>query len=260
LGALSIGAVVPETPDQAFARLAVELSQADTVDQTAAQIVAFAMTTIGTQFAGITMIRGRGAFETVGPSAPSIVEADHLQYALREGPCIDAATTSQTVLSRNLATDERWPNWGPAAARLGFRSVLSAELHAGGQRIGAINLYGSTERQFSDEDVDVAQLFAKHAAAALAAVSLREGLQNALDSRTIIGQAQGVLMERFGVDADRAFSILRRYSQDGNRKLTEVSRSLVETLELPDGDPSALSKPRISRGPLPSRGHVADDL
>lgn len=225
---------MPESPDQAFARLAIELSQITTVAQTAEQIVAFAMETVGTQYAGITMIRGRGRFETVGSSAPSIIEADLLQYDLQEGPCVDAASTSQTVLSTDLSNDERWPTWGPAAVGLGFRSVLSAELHAGGDRIGAINLYGSAERQFSREDVDVARLFAAHSAAALASVRLREGLQNALDSRTIVGQAQGILMERFSVDADRAFSILRRYSQDGNRKLTDVSRSLVETLKLPD--------------------------
>lgn len=225
---------MPETPDQAFARLAIELSQITTVDQTAGQIVAFGLRTVGAQFAGITMIRGRGRFETVGPSAPIVTTADRLQYSLVEGPCVDAATRSQIVLSPDLATDIRWPRWGPAAAELGFRSVLSAELHAAGQRIGSINLYGAAGRQFTSEDADVARLFARHAAAALAAARLREGLQNALDMRTIIGQAQGVLMERFGVDADRAFSILRRYSQDGNRKLTEVARDLVDTLELPD--------------------------
>jgi len=225
---------VPESPGQAFARLALELSRTTTVDQTAAQIVAFGMRTVDTQFAGITMIRGRGKFETVGPSAQVVADADRLQYTLAEGPCVDAATSSQTVLSADLATDERWPRWGPAAAELGFHSVLSAELHAGGHRIGSINLYGAVGRKFTHEDADVARLFASHAAAALAAVSLREGLQNALDTRTIIGQAQGVLMERFEIDADRAFAILRRYSQDGNRKLTDVARTVVETLQLPD--------------------------
>ncbi|MCW2838869.1 MAG: hypothetical protein JWR55_352 [Aeromicrobium sp.] len=230
---------MPESPDQAFARLAIELSEAVTVAQSAQQIVDFAMKTVGSQFAGITMLRGRGAFETVGPSAPSVVAADNLQYQLNEGPSVDAATTSRLVLSPDLADDRRWPRWGPAAVELGFRSILSAELHAGGRRIGSINLYGSVERQFSRDDVDIAELFAKHAAAGLAAVSLREGLQNALDSRTIVGQAQGVLMERFSVDADRAFSILRRYSQDGNRKLVEVARDLVESTQLPDAAPVA---------------------
>jgi len=233
MGDQPIGVVVAESPDQSFARLALELSEAETVDQTASQIVAFGMKTLGTQYAGITMIRGRGAFETVGPSGPAVVKADLFQYDLQEGPCIDAATRSQTVLAADLATDARWSRWGPRAIELGFRSILSAELHAGGQRIGSINLYGSEPRQFTDENVDVAKLFSSHAAAALAAVSLREGLQNALNTRTIVGQAQGVLMERFGVEADRAFAILRRYSQHKNIKLTKVARDLVETRELP---------------------------
>jgi len=240
LGAVPIGEHVPhaaDEADEAFARLAHELSRLSTVDQTAAQIVAFGMETVGTQFAGITMIRGRGRFETVGPSAPVVTRADHRQYELREGPCVDASTTSRTVMSADLASDARWPRWGPAAVQLGFRSILSAELHAGGERIGALNLYGSRTRQFTDEDVDVAQLFASHAAAALAAVRLREGLQNALYSRTVIGQAQGILMERFDVDADRAFAVLRRYSQDENIKLTDVARRLVATTELPAPPP-----------------------
>ncbi|MCW2770018.1 MAG: hypothetical protein JWR27_1451 [Aeromicrobium sp.] len=223
-----------ETPDQAFARLALELSESTTVDQSAAQIVAFGMATLDTQFAGITLLRGQGRCESLGESDPLVLKADGLQHDLREGPCVDAATTSRTVLSADLAADRRWPRWGPAAVELGFRSILSAELHAGGARIGAINFYGSVVRQFSVEDVDVAQLFASHAAAGLSAVTVREGLQNALDSRTVIGQAQGLLMERFGVDADQAFAILRRYSQDGNIRLTEVAGTVVERKELPE--------------------------
>lgn len=237
MGDQPIGVVMAESPDQSFARLALELSEAETVDQTASQIVDFAMTTLGTQDAGITMIRGRGAFETVGPSGPAVIKADLFQYDLQEGPCIDVATRSQTVLAVDLATDERWTRWGPLAVELGFRSILVAELHAGGERIGSINLYGSEPRQFTGEDVDVAKLFASHAAAALAAVRLREGLQNALNTRTLVGQAQGVLMERFGVGADRAFAILRRYSQHENIKLTTVARDLVQTRELPENPP-----------------------
>jgi GAF domain-containing protein len=225
---------VHESPDQTFARLAIELSKATTVDQSANQIVAFGMKMLGTQFAGITLLRGQGRFDSIGESDPLIRAADRLQYDLGEGPCIEAATTTRTMLSADLATDPRWPRWGPAAVELGFRSILSAELHTGGDRIGAINFYGSAIRQFTGEDVDVARLLASHAAAGLAAVRLREGLQNALDSRTVIGQAQGVLMERFDVDADRAFAILRRYSQDGNIRLIEVARTVVQRKELPE--------------------------
>lgn len=234
---------IPDMPDEALARLALELSQTATVEQTAQQIVAFGMRTVGTQFAGITMLRGRGRFETVGPSAPVVVDADQSQYDLREGPCVDASTTSQTIMSADLSLDPRWPRWGLAAVALGFRSILSAELRAGGQRIGALNLYGAKVRQFTDQDVDTARLFAQHAAAALANITLREGLQNALDTRTVIGQAQGILIERFEIDADRAFAILRRYSQDGNVRLYDVCRRLVDTLDLPD----ALGPPEPDR-------------
>lgn len=219
--------------ERAFAKLAVELSESKTFDQTATQIVAFVMETVGTRFAGITMSRPKGHFDTVGPSAPSVIEADHLQYRLKEGPCVDASLHSRLLMSDDLRTDPRWPRWGPGAVSLGFRSVLSAELHAGGGRIGALNLYGSHVRQFTDEDADIAMLFAQHAAAALAAVSLQDGLRNALNSRTLIGQAQGMLMERFAVQPDQAFSILRRYSQTHNMKLIDVARELVETSVLP---------------------------
>jgi GAF domain-containing protein len=228
---------MPESPDEAFARLAVELSETATIAQTAQQIVAFGMETVHAQFAGITMVRSRGRFETVGHSAAAVVDADRHQFELREGPSVDAPTTAQTTTSADLSSDERWPRWGPVAVSLGLRSILSAELHAGGERIGVLNMYGVKPRHFTAEDVDVARLFARHASAALAAVKLREGLLNAIESRTVIGQAQGVLMERFEVDADRAFAILRRFSQDGNVKLTDVARHLVETLELP-GEPS----------------------
>jgi GAF domain-containing protein len=224
-----------ETPDEAFARLASELSEATTVAQTAEQIVDFGITTIGTQFAGITMLRRKGTFETVVSSAPVVIEADSLQYRLREGPGIDPAMPSRTIMSADLAIDSRWPRWGPVVVDLGLVSVLSAELRAAGQRIGVMNFYGDRTRQFTEQDAHVASLFASHAAAALAAVSLRENLQNALDTRTVVGQAQGVLMERFDVDADRAFDILRRYSQDSNVKLTAVARDVVTSRELPPG-------------------------
>ncbi len=226
-----------ETPDEAFARLAVELSEATTVAQTAAQIVDFGITTIGTQFAGIMMLRRKGTIETVVSSAPVVVEADGQQYRLREGPGIDPAMPSRTIMSADLAIDSRWPRWGPVAVDLGLVSVLSAELRAAGQRIGVMNFYGDRTRRFTEQDAHVASLFANHAAAALAAVSLRENLQNALDTRTVVGQAQGVLMERFDVDADRAFSILRRYSQDSNVKLTAVATALLSSRELPATPP-----------------------
>jgi response regulator NasT len=82
-------------------------------------------------------------------------------------------------------------------------------------------------------DRTVAEEVALHARVALAAWDATEELERGLAARTLIGQAQGILMERFSLDADRAFQVLRRYSQDGNVKLAEVARRVVQTGALP---------------------------
>ncbi len=218
----------------ALACVSREIAEAGTTEKTVEQIVLFATRTLGTQFAGVTMLRSRGRFETMGPTSDLVIRADELQYSAGEGPCVDAATSSRTVTSENLATDARWPRWGSQAAELGFLSVLSTELHAGGVPMGSLNMYGTKTRQFALGDVRMAQIFASHASVALAAVRSLEGLQQALRNRTVIGQAQGILQERFSIDADRAFTILQRYSQDTNIKLAEVARRLVQTSVLPE--------------------------
>jgi GAF domain-containing protein len=146
---------------------------------------------------------------------------------------VDATVESKLVTSAYLATDERWPTWGPQASALGFNSVLSAELHSRGRRIGALNLYGAEEASFTREDIVLAELFARQGALALGYARSEEGLREALETRTVIGQAQGLLMERFQIDGDRAFATLRRYSQRNNIKLKVLCRRLVETRALP---------------------------
>ena len=220
-----------------FASLAESLADIEGVTETIDQIVGFAVETIGTAFGGITLTNSRGrAFRTVGATHDSVHTADALQYELREGPCVDTAVSDALVVSAYLATDERWPTWGPRASLLGFNSILSAELRARGRRIGALNLYGAEEASFTREDMVLASLFARQGALALGYARSEEGLRQALETRTVIGQAQGVLMERFDIDPDRAFSTLRRYSQQHNIKLKDLCRQLVETRALPPQD------------------------
>ena len=107
----------------------------------------------------------------------------------------------------------------------------------GGRRIGALNLYGTAEANFSPEDIALAALFARQGALALGYARSEEGLREALETRTVIGQAQGVLMERFEIDADRAFATLRRDSQHHIIKLKVLCHQLVETRALPQHDP-----------------------
>ena len=232
-----------------LASLADSLADIEGVTETIDQIVSFAVQEIDTSYGGITLVKSGGrSYQTVGATHQSVIEADRIQYELREGPCVDAATDAKIVVSSYLETDERWPNWGPKASALGFNSVLSAELHARGRRIGALNLYGTSEATFTPEDIALAALFARQGALALGYARSEEGLREALETRTVIGQAQGVLMERFEIDADRAFATLRRYSQHHNIKLKVLCHQLVATRVLPEqavgvSEPEALSEP-----------------
>ena len=119
-------------------------------------------------------------------------------------------------------------------AELGLRSVLSIRLHTSGSTIGALNLYAGRPEAFDDDDDAVAHILARHASIALANARQESSLWQAIDARKLIGQAQGMLMERFDLDADQAFAVLRRYSQDNNIKLRVVAQRLVETRRLPD--------------------------
>lgn len=101
------------------------------------------------------------------------------------------------------------------------------------RRLGSVNLYWSTRREFDRDDVAFAHVFARHAAVAIAGAVDEANLNVALDGRKRIGQAQGILMERYGLDETRAFEVLRRYSQNHNLKLRHVAESVVATLSLP---------------------------
>lgn len=215
--------------DRQLARLAVELSGSGSVDQSISMVTSFAAHALGTHHAGATLSRRGGRrFDTAGPTDDVVAAADRLQNELGEGPCIDATRQSHTIVSHDVAGDPRWPRWGVQAAALGLGSILSTDMRAGDHRIGALNVYGENGHTFGRDDEEVAVLLAHHAAAALVSAETVEGLTKALDTRTVIGQAQGMLMERYGLDADRAFAVLRRHSQDENIRLVDLARTVVE--------------------------------
>lgn len=205
----------------------------DDLEQTAEGVVALACDTLDCSYAGLTVFRAGGSFETLAPTDPLVIEADQLQYELGEGPCVEAAWEDNTFLSHDLATDGRWPNWGPKAAAIGFGSMLAARLSIGDQTIGALNLYSRDVRDYTADDRETAVIFASHAAATIVSVRERENLKEAVEGRTLIGQAQGILMARFDLDADRAFAVLRRFSQTQNVKLRAVAELVIATGDLP---------------------------
>jgi GAF domain-containing protein len=136
-------------------------------------------------------------------------------------------------LSGDTSADERWPQWGPAVAQLGWFSVLSTPLVAGGLGLGILTLYAHRPSAFDATHAYAARIFAQNAAAALAYAHEAEGLREAVRSRHQIGLAQGILMEQHGLDAEEAFDMLRRYSQGNNIKLRTVAEHVVGTGSLP---------------------------
>ncbi len=197
-------------------------------------IVALALETTGCDFASVTLVHADGSVETAACSHDIVAQADALQYSFGEGPCLTAAETNGIYLIQDTEVDDRWPRWGPAVARLGLRSVLSIHLFTDSLMLGALNLYAKALHNYSADEVITARVVAAHASVALARLRGEQDLWKAVDARHLVGQAQGILMERFSITSEQAFSVLRRYSQNHNVKLHDIAGRLVTTGELPD--------------------------
>lgn len=191
----------------------------------------------GCDAAGIFVVRS-DRVTTAAASHPLAVELDELQFSTNEGPCLDTIADGGASYAVDLIDDERWPRFGPAAARSGVRSLLAFRLSD--RPVSALNLYARLPAAFGATDRAKALIFATLAGIALDAAEEREddeqrlaNLHDALETRELIGQAQGILIERERITADQAFDVLRRASQHLNVKLREVARTLVETGEKP---------------------------
>jgi len=185
-------------------------------------------------FVGVSLIE-RGEVRTPAGTNERLRALDEAQYEIGQGPCRDAIRTHATVVVHDLATDPRWPSWGRAmVSELGIRSSLSFRLFTRPDRTwGALNVYSTEIDGFSDEDVVQGQTIAALAAVALARSINDEQLASALQTRTTIGQAIGIVMERYQLDADHAFSVLRRISSQDNLKLRDLAAQVVATREVP---------------------------
>ena len=224
----------------------VSLFSAGGVQETLDQVVGLAVSTIdGCEFAGIFLMQGEAVTTPVCTDS-LVTEIDALQHASGEGPCLDALSGSGPFYAEDLGDDVRWPNFGPEAVAQGMRSLLALPLHLNGAP-GALNLYARDPMAFSAVDQGRGILLASLAGLAFTAAQSHEDeerkalqLQTALATREMIGQAQGILMERERISPDQAFDVLRQASQHLNVKLRVVAQGLVDTGERPDtGRPSA---------------------
>jgi GAF domain-containing protein len=215
------------SPLEQSQELAKMLEAAD-LDETLVAITRAAVQLIpDVDYASITVRHGAQGLETVQATDDAVRALDELQYALREGPCYEAGTDRAHVVAPDLANDERFPTYGPEAVAAGFRSQAAFRLFERGDTQGALNVYSARVGAFTDLD-DFAGLFQSHAAVAVAYAYEVTNLQEALSTRTTIGKAVGILMERFQLNDERAFAFLTRLSQNRNVKLRLIAEELVD--------------------------------
>ncbi len=178
---------------------------------------------------------------TVSSTGDLATDLDETQYERGQGPCLHAARTGEVTEISDTRTDDRWPDYTPRAVEHGNLSSLSIPLaiDQDAQVSGALNIYARHPHAFDEASRSVGTRFAPYAAVAAgnlyayqSARSLAENLQTALESRAVIDQAKGILIERYKVTADQAFQLLARASMTTNRKLREVADHLVRTGEL----------------------------
>jgi GAF domain-containing protein len=224
--------------------LARALEHEQGLDQTLAAVVHAAVTTVpGAQYASISSVQQGREVKTLASTGDLAAAVDQAQYDTGQGPCLDSLYQQRTVRLPNVPIDQRWPLFAERAAELGVHSMLALQLFVDGEDLGALNLLSKDVDAFDDESEHIGLLFATHAAVAMAGARQRDQLMGAADTRNVIGQAQGILMERFNIPADRAFSVLVRYSQTLNRKLRDIAEELASDRSVQGSDrhPAAIA-------------------
>jgi GAF domain-containing protein len=163
-----------------------------------------------------------------------ICELYQLQLDAAEGPLMSCLEDRLPVSVGDVATDPRWsPEWATLATSIGIRSVLHLPLASADHPVGVLSFFGEEPDGFGPDDLAVGHILARHTSIAVANARSEETMAQAVDARKLVGQAMGILMERFDLDGDRAFEVLRRYSQDSNTKLRDVAQQLIDTRKLP---------------------------
>ncbi len=214
---------------QSIAEAARTLYTRRSLDETLQTIVEVACNSVpGFDHAGISTAEKNGTIETRACTSDLVLRLDAVQYELREGPCSAVLQGTDAVSVSILQHEQRWPHYVPQARAAGVRSQMAARLYLDDNTLGGINFYSTTSEEVTDDARALARLFATHAAIALGHAQERANLTEGLQTRRVIGQAIGILMERYEMNEDRAFAFLVRASSHRNIKLRNIAQELVD--------------------------------
>ncbi|KMO78885.1 ANTAR domain protein [Mycolicibacterium chubuense] len=194
------------------------------------EIIAAAVRNVtGADYAGMTMASRSRGISTAAATDGVAALLDEIQQRHQEGPCISAAWDHHIVRIDDMETEQRWPRYRSAAlTETPVRSVLAFELSVGDGVLAALNFYSERPRAFERESLELGLIYSTHIALAWSMFRRNAQFRSALASRDLIGQAKGMVMERYKVDAVRAFELIARLSQDSNIKLIDVARQIID--------------------------------
>lgn len=156
-----------------------------------------------------------------------------IQREVRQGPWVDRAG-DQMVVVPDVGSDRRWPQWAARMHQeLGVNAVVSLLLYTSDQSLGVLDLYADHATAFTPKDLILAQNLATHLAVAVADGQEITRRGQTITDNTVIGQAEGILMQRHAINVEEASDMLRRVSKDTGRTVVRVAQDLVRTRDLP---------------------------
>jgi transcriptional regulator with GAF, ATPase, and Fis domain len=184
----------------------------------------------GGEHAGVTVASRDGKIRTPAATSRFPVLLDEIQQRHAQGPCLSAAWEHHIIRIDDIKLEKRWPAYcRDAAKETPIRSVISFQLFADHNQMGALNFYADQPEAFDNDAAEMGLILASHVALAWNVLRRDEQFRSALASRDIIGQAKGMVMERFKIDAVQAFELLKRLSQSSNTPLAVVARRLIDS-------------------------------
>lgn len=229
----------PEGSESGPGRLAHELSElardlhhANDPEDVLREAVQAAIDLVpGAQAGSVTALVGGKQVEHKATSGTLPARVDVVMSELGEGPCLDALHQRRIIRVDDMRREVRWPQFSPRAAELGAISMLAFPMFVKDDTFCALNLYADEADAFTDESEHVGRSLAAHAAVAYSGAQREENLLAAIETRDLIGQAVGLLMERYTITSNRAFDTLVRFSRQTNRKLRDVAAELIRDAE-----------------------------
>lgn len=178
----------------------------------------------------LSLVGKDGKLDTLAATTDTTRAFDALQSEAGDGPCVEASRTDGLVTVRDARHEQRWPKYISAALLVGLRSQLGVRLRS--DPALCLNLYSTSHDEIDSGSIGVAEHFAIHAGIALGHLRTEEQFRTAIGTRTTIGTAVGIIIERYGLTQSEAFAYLVRQSSTQNRKMRLIAADLLQETEL----------------------------